>query len=172
LRSARLPTACLLAALASPTLGCGEDKPANVAGRYQISLTNGMNGCQLANWQEGNTAQGIALTITQDPSAASKVTGLVEGIPGGLLKLWLGSSTFAGTVHGAAIDMTIFGQNAMTAGSCAYTTNANAQATVDLNGLITGTIRYTYATNKTPDCGYRTGCETRQSFNGTRPPPQ
>lgn len=168
----RAPRAAAAALIALGAIGCGDGgPPANVEGSYSIAVTNGMNGCQLGNWQEGGSTQNIGLTLNQDASDAAKVTGTIEGVTGGLVRLWLGSNVFTGTVHGSAIDMSILGTNAMRMGTCAFTTNARAQATVDRSGVIAGTIRYTYATNGTPDCGYRTACETRQNFNGTRPPP-
>jgi len=36
--------------------------------------------------------------------------------------------------------------------------------------VLTGSVTYTYATNKTADCGTRDSCQDIQVFNGTRPP--
>jgi hypothetical protein len=36
--------------------------------------------------------------------------------------------------------------------------------------VLVGTVTYTYATNKTADCGAMDTCKDVQAMNGTRPP--
>lgn len=159
-------TGLLVIALAA----CGEVRvgsdDVDAAGNYTIAVTNGENGCMFQDWMEGNTAQGIPLTIVQDGSA---VTATVEGLTGGVLQLWTGSKTFTGRVDGDRVTMTLHGTRSFTEGTCIFTVNVTASANLE-GDVMTGALDYTYATNKAPDCGFRDSCHTRQAFNGTRPP--
>ena len=42
--------------------------------------------------------------------------------------------------------------------------------TLSLTVQQTGTVTYTFATNRTADCGPRDTCQDIQRFNGTHPP--
>jgi hypothetical protein len=145
--------------------GCG-GSPADVAGSYTVSVTNGANGCNLVNWTVGESAAGIPVTITQDGGAA---TATVEGVTGALLVAGLGSRIFAGEVSGSSLDLALIGTNSQTSGNCTYTYNALLDGSID-GDVIEGTITYTAATNDQSDCAALEGCETVQDFNGTRPP--
>ncbi len=161
--------ACLFLVLCvAPSSSCGGGDPVDVAGDFTIALTNRENGCDLANWEVDKTASNIPLTMAQD---GADITGTVGGTSGGFLTLWLGSNVFHGTVDGDAIDMTIYGDRSESNGNCTYTINATVDATMD-GDLMQGDIYYTAATNGNPDCETSglEGCETRQEFNGTRPP--
>jgi len=140
--------------------------PADVAGSYTISVTNGANGCNLATWTVGSSATNIGVTVSQDGSSA---TATIEGLTGAYVMAALGSRTFAGSVHGTSLDLELIGTNAQTSGNCTYTYNAILDGTID-GDVITGTITYTAATNDQPDCVGIEGCESVQDFNGTRPP--
>lgn len=143
-----------------------DTEPADVAGDYSIALTNRANGCSFTDWEVGNTASNIPLTITQEEA---NVSGTVGGASGGLLNLWLGSNVYQGTVTGDSVTMTIYGERSSTEGNCTYTINSTIDA--DLNGdILSGDIEYTAATNGNPDCGAIEGCVSLQEFNGTRPP--
>lgn len=144
---------------------CGSD-PADVAGDYSIALTNGANGCAFENWEEGSTAQNIALTVTQDGESASATVG---GLAGAYVELVLGSRVYQGTVDGDQLHLQIFGTPSATEGNCTWTVNSTVRAELD-GDVLTGTIDYTKATNGNPDCAAFEGCVTRQNFNGTRPP--
>jgi hypothetical protein len=144
--------------------GCGDS--ADLSGSYTVSVTNRENGCELDNWTEGNQASNIAVVITQEGDEAQAD---VEGVTGGVLDLWLGSSVFAGTVDGEDFVLTIFGQNSFTEGNCSFTFNAELDGSID-GDFISGDIRYIAKTNNNPDCTALEGCVTRQSFNGSRPP--
>ncbi|HUH05205.1 MAG TPA: hypothetical protein VML75_24570 [Kofleriaceae bacterium] len=144
---------------------CGSD-PADVAGNYSIALTNGANGCDFENWDEGATAQNIDLTVTQDGENASATVG---GLAGAYLEVVLGSRVYQGTVDGDHLHLQIFGTPSATEGNCTWTVNSTVRAELD-GDVLTGTIDYTKATNGNPDCAAFEGCVTRQNFNGTRPP--
>lgn len=168
----RPPGPCALGVLAAFLGGCGSDRPKNITGAYTIAVTYGMNECRLASWREqGESLSGIRLLLNQDLDEPTHVTGTVEGLWGGLLQLWLGSSVFSGTLRGDSLDLEIRGANPASFRSCAYTTNAQARAFVE-GDVITGEVTYRHATNGAEDCDYRSWCVTEQSFNGTRPPTQ
>lgn len=153
-------------------VGCGpvineNVPPANVAGTYTVALTNGANGCMLDNWRTGETSNGTEVVITQDGSNA---TATVNGIPGGLLDIFLGSRRFSGTVAASETTMRLEGTRAQSSGACAFTSVAILNGTLTGNAL-QGSIVWKYSTNNASDCGYRATCETLQSFTGARPPP-
>lgn len=160
----RTASCLVLVALLSTVSACGD--PVDAAGNYTISVTNRENGCNFANWDEGNSATNIGLVITQDTDA---ITGTITGFTGAFLDLVLGSHVYTGNVDGDNINLTIFGTRSTTEGNCTYTVNSTMAGA--LNGdILTGDIRYEAATNGNPDCSTLQGCSSRQQFNGTRPP--
>lgn len=160
----RLPCLALLTAAALG--GCGDPAPADVAGTYTINLTNGANGCNLANWTEGNTSTGIPVVITQtDASASAEVMGLAAVA----LDVALASHVFTGEVDGDDLHLAITGTRSATSGNCTYTYNALLDAAL-AGDVLTGTISYEAATNDNSDCAALEGCASVQNFNGTRPP--
>jgi hypothetical protein len=146
-------------------IACGSE-PADVAGDYTLSITNGSNGCGLDNWTEGDTSTGIPFTVTQ---SGSQVTGTVGGTSGLFFDLWLGGRVFTGTVEENTVHLSLYGTAAKQQGNCTYTVNATVSA-VSSGDVLQGQIRYTAATNGNPDCASLEGCVSSQSFNGTRPP--
>ncbi len=152
--------------LLSLFLAACSDDPADVTGDYTVAVTNGNNGCELDNWTEGESSSGIAVTITQDGSSASAEVG---GATGTVLDLWLGGSSFTGTVDGTDFLMTITGSRALSQGNCAYTFDAILDGAID-GDAISGQIHYEAQTNDGTDCGALTGCRTSQEFTGVRPP--
>jgi len=151
--------------------GCGgsddfESKPVDVSGSYTMTVTSKANDCGLANWKEGESAGGIPVTVTQD---GKSVNGSIDGLVGGLVKLWLGSNTFQGTVDGEEVHATNFGTNSTTSGGCSYTLNMVLDGVLDGNAL-QGTLTYEPQTNGSPDCGQLETCQNVQDFVGSRPP--
>jgi hypothetical protein len=147
-------------------LGACGGSPADVAGSYTVSVTNGVNGCPFQNWTVGSTATNIPVTIAQDGSAA---TAMVEGGVGTVLMVGLGSRVFAGDVSGDSLDLELIGTATQTSGSCEFTYNAHLDGDID-GDVIIGTITYTAVSADLPDCEAVAGCESVQDFNGTRPP--
>jgi hypothetical protein len=149
---------------------CGGGDPADVAGDYSISLTNRENGCEFDNWQEGNTATNVPVVITQGGEGEEdQATAVVNGVAGTYLDLVLGSRTYTGEVSGSHLELTLFGTTQGTQGNCSY--NVNSIIDADLDGdVIEGDLLYHTQTNGSPECGVLEGCESRQEFNGTRPP--
>jgi hypothetical protein len=158
--------AALLLALLLPLAACG-GSPADVAGSYTVAVTNGANGCNAPNWTVGNMTAGIPVTIAQDGSNA---TATIEGLTGTFVMAALGSRVFAGDVGGHSLDLELIGTAPQTSGSsCEFTYNAILDGEID-GDVITGTITYTAVSDDLPDCEAQVGCESVQSFNGTRPP--
>jgi hypothetical protein len=147
---------------------CGSDDPANVEGNYTVAITNRDNGCNLANWTVGDTSQGIAVQITQEGTEASAT---VMGVTGGVLNLFLGSSTFSGDVDGTDLDLDLFGTRPQMQDTCTYTFNARIVGDIE-GDVLQGRVEYRAATTtpNNPDCSSIQGCLTFQEFNGTRPP--
>ena len=156
-------TAFILALLAGT---CGGGTPTNVAGTYTLALTIQQNQCGILANDVGTSSTGVTVVVTQD---GSNVTAKVQGVAGLALALATGSDTFAGKVSGDSLDLSIDGSVAGSSDTCAFTRNAHLVGTV-AGDLLTGSVTYTYATNKTPDCGTRDTCEDIQLLTGARPP--
>jgi hypothetical protein len=143
-----------------------DDPPADVEGEYTIAITNGENPCGFQNWDEGASATGIVLTVTQD---GSSLMAVVEGVAGGLIGLLIGSADYEGHVQGNVLVLENFGTRSFTRGDCAFTIKSTAQ--VQLSGdAIAGTIEYTPVTNGSPACEELESCVSEQLLSGTRPP--
>lgn len=145
---------------------CGSD-PANVAGTYAMALTNRANGCAFANWTEGPIGGTVTMVVTQsDASASADVQGLARAA----LDALTGGHVFTGTVDGDDVALTITGTRAMSQGACAYTIDADLDATLT-GDTLSGSVFYRARTNGAADCGALTGCQSQQDFAGARPPP-
>lgn len=139
---------------------------ANIAGDYSVSVTDGANGCNLADFTQGDTATGITVTITQSGSDATLVVGGAVGLE---FEAALGSATFTGKVDGQHFELTLYGTRSYTMNSCTYTLDTTISGD-EAADVIEGTATYKAATNGSPDCGSIQGCSSVQTFNGTRPP--
>jgi hypothetical protein len=157
----RLPLFVVLVACA-----CGSDTPADVAGTYTVSLTVQKNECGILGNSVGESSTGVTVVVT---TTGSQVQAQVQGVAGLALGLEMGGSTFQGNVSGNALDLSISGTMPGSNGTCAYTRKAHLVGNVT-GDLITGSVTYSYVTNKTADCGTRDTCQDVQIFNGTRPP--
>lgn len=145
---------------------CGGD-PTDVRGEYTVSLTNRENGCESANWTEGDTAAGVSLVITQNDTAVT----LDVTAPGARLYLdaVLGGHVFTGSVDGNDIDLLIEGTPMFSRATCDYTVDAQIVGSLD-GDVLSGDIFYRAQTDGAVDCGTLTGCASRQEFLGNRPP--
>jgi hypothetical protein len=148
----------------------GHDEPADVAGVYSLSLTNGADGCLIAGampWREGEPSTNIGLTITQTGSA---VTARVEGLAGGALALFVnGTADFKGTVSGSVIDMVIYGTLERTVDACTFTIDNHVRATVTGDHLA-GELVYTRNLVRAGRACQHLACTSTQLFAGARPP--
>ena len=150
--------------LALVAAGCTSD--VNAEGTYTISVTNRTNGCNLANWTEGDTASNITVAMSQEDN---RLTADVMGVTRIYLDIVLGGHVFTGHVHGDELDLLLESSRSQTTGNCVYTINAHMLSVLDRDTLI-GRINYESATNGNSDCAGITGCVSYQDMNGTRPP--
>lgn len=149
-------------------LACGDDAedPINVEGEYTVAVTNGDNGCEFDNWNEGDSTPAIPVSITQ---SGAEATADIEGGVGLYLDVILGSSTLTGLVDGNHMELTLFGTTNGTTGNCTWTVNTTLDATLE-GDFLEGALRSEKATNGNPDCAPIEGCASIQNLNGTRPP--
>jgi len=154
-----------LALLVIACTACG-GSDADVSGNFNVAVTNRDNGCNFQNWTVGNSANGIAVTVTQD---GSNVTATVGGVTGGLLDLVLGGHAYTGVVDGNDLDLNLIGTRSMLMGNCTFTYNSEIAASIS-GDVLTGEIHYRGAGNGNSDCTSITGCDSFQDFNGNRPP--
>src|SRR5689334_18211446 len=89
---------------------------ADFSGKYTVSLTNQANGCNYANWQVGQTAQGIPFDITQ---TGANVTGQVQGLANITFAI-LGIGALTGTASGGTASLSNVGTTSLKQGQCAY----------------------------------------------------
>jgi hypothetical protein len=153
--------------LALACVAC-DDGYADVSGEYTLAITNGDNGCMFANWTVGAESTGIPLTITQTDD---HVTAEIGGFAGAYVEVILGSRIFTGKVSGSDVSMRLVGTTMASQGTCDYSVDAIGDARLSGDAL-NGTITYTAVTDGSNECGSLSGCETRQSFSGARPPAQ
>lgn len=157
--------------LAACLAGCsGSDSsssatPLDFSGTYSISVTSEDNGCNYANWTQGNSAQNISFDIAQSGSQAS---GTLKGLANLTFSL-LGIGTLQGPVTGANASLSAVGTTSLKQGNCAYFVRASASLALTGNAL-NGTITYSDQVNGSPDCGPLTTCESHQNVSGSRPP--
>jgi hypothetical protein len=155
-----------LAALVA-LFGCSSEGEftSDIAGSYNVAVTNRSSSCDFKDWVEGKEASGIGLVITQDGDTAHAV---VDGVTGVFFKVALGSAEFDGPVQRSTFHLTNYGTRSQTQGSCTFTYNAVVDGELDADA-ISGTITYSPATNDSPDC-QDVECEAVQDFSGSRPP--
>lgn len=152
------PLAVLLAAVACSS---SSGPPANVAGTWTLSVTDGDNGCGIPNFTTGATSTGVTVQITQN---GSNVSASVQGYSGLVLAFATGN-TLSGTISGNQATLTATGNH--TQGNCAYTTSANASMTFDGN-QVQGSISYSDHGNGSSDCGVAQQCTSSQTFTGSK----
>jgi len=156
-------TATVLALMA-----CGDGDPADVSGTYTVTITNGDNGCMTDGWTDGESTEGIRVTVTQTDG---EVAAVVEGLVGTYLTAVLGSNRFQGRAVGNRLDLTLIGTNEAMIPSCRFTTDAFLNARVD-GQFIEGTITYEPSTDGAAGCGLLDSCSNEQTLVGTRPLPE
>ena len=145
--------------------GAAACSDANVAGSYTAAITNRADGCSIG-WNTGEQST-ASMTVNQ---AGSDVTLVVNGLPGALVALVLGTNTFTGGVDGEDIDLKVVGTAPKTLGNCQFTFNGAVIASQD-GDTMKGRVEYRAATNGHADCASRERCLSTQEFNATRPPP-
>jgi hypothetical protein len=160
----RLAPLCVVA-LWLCVAACGSDD-LDAAGDYTITLTNGLNGCNLASWTAG-AMNDATVTVAQSDN---NVTAVVTGLGAIALEVAVGGHSFTGKINGATLELELFGTRSNTSGNCLYTLNATIHAVLK-GDTLTGQIDYTSATNGNPDCTGIAGCDSFQDLAGTRAKP-
>ena len=146
--------------------GSGGAEPADVAGTYNVSITNRENTCGFADWAEGAETTDVGFTINQN---GKTVTGTVDGATGLWVEFLVGSRTFSGTVDGNMVHAEIIGTKQHSQGLCSYTVLVVMDSELVGNAL-QGEVVYTAKTNGNANCGVLETCHARQEFSGSRPP--
>jgi hypothetical protein len=140
------------------------EPPADVAGEYVVSLTNGASNCTTVDWMEGQMTTGVMFTIRQDGSA---VTAEAGGEAAVYFVLLTGSNKFAGTVHGNAFTLIDHGPAVSQSENCSYTLDAIVEGTLE-GDTITGTLTYSPVVGDDPACA-QYACAAVQDYTGVRP---
>ena len=114
----------------------------------------------------GQSTGGVVNVVTQ---SGSSVSAEVQRLARAALDAITGGHVFTGDVDGADVSATIVGDRASSQGACAYTIDADLEATLDGDNL-SGSVFYRARTNGAADCGALTGCASQQDLAGARPP--
>ena len=157
-----------LAVVAGTAAACSsqtfEAAPTNFAGNYSVNVTPTNDGCQFGWKPDANT---VDFTIVQQPNKADMV-GTIGGWVGGVLSL-AGINSLSGSASASSFVLTTTSKDLVDK-QCTYQILAKAEGSMTTKDFITGTLKYTYV-KATGVCPGRTvGCESTQSFNGSRPP--
>lgn len=151
--------------MAAILVGCGSD-PVDAEGTWTLSGTNRDNGCNIGNWNVGDSFSAVTVNITQNGDAANAD---VTGGGGFYLDVLLGGNDiFSGTVDGSDLTLDRQGTRSMTQGNCTFTYNAEMDLRIS-GDVLTGRLNYRSAHNGNTDCAAVT-CVSYQDVNGTRPP--
>jgi phosphoenolpyruvate carboxylase len=145
-------------------LACGSSTPVDFAGTYTMTVVNGQNPCNFANWTAGDSDGNIPVTITQDATVTSLAVG---GLTGAYLDLVFSTSSFNGMVTSDTFTASAISKQA-TQQTCVYNVNLAIQATLTNTTNLNGTLTYTATTNNDPTCGVLDTCSQQQTLIGTR----
>jgi hypothetical protein len=161
-------TGCALAGL-----GACSDTPANVAGTYAVTLTDGSDGCQVFEGQLPMAQSTITVAITQ---TGSQIQADVEGDGEPQLMALVGTHVFTGTVDGDTLQLAITGAFTRTIEGCNYKLDAVIAAAVD-GARFSGSLSYR-AVSEDPTCMQfndagssvtgATACDSDQSMSGEK----
>lgn len=144
----------------------GYGSPVDAEGTWTIAGTNRDNGCNIGNWNVGESFSGVSVNITQNDDA---VNADVTGGGGFYLDVLLGGDDiFSGTADGDELMLDREGTRSMNQGNCTFTYNAEMALQIE-GDVLTGRLNYRSAHNGNSDCAAVT-CVSYQDVNGTRPP--
>ncbi len=155
----------ILLALVAAVVGCSGSNdsgpPADVAGNYTLTVTDGQNGCNVENFTTNSTQSGIAVAITQSGSSVSATATSYSG----LMLAFAAGNTLNGTIDGEQAVLTASADRAQ--GGCAYTTSVTATFRF-VDSQVQGSVLYQNAGNGSSDCGALQQCTSTQTFTGSR----
>ncbi len=144
----------------------------NVAGLYSVSIVEGANPCALPGWTERQAAQGVALTVSQDPTNNANISAVVGGDAGAYVASLTGTAQLCGILGG--------NQASLATGACADAGATDAMARIDgcsfgvtatlsanfQSDTVQGTVTYGVSNPKGPSCPQFGGCQSVQAFSG------
>jgi hypothetical protein len=157
-----IPLALVVAAVACGSSGSSPDvPPAQVAGNYALTITDGQNGCNVENFTTNATQTGTEVAITQNGSSLSATAMATQG----LVLAFAAGDTLSGVIDGS--DASLTSSADLQQGGCAYTVTATANVTFHDNQL-QGTVLYSASGNGSSDCGVLQGCTSTQTITGSR----
>jgi hypothetical protein len=154
----------ILLALIPAVVACsgsdGGEPPAQVAGNYALTLTDGQNGCNVQNFTTNATQTGT-VAITQDGSSITATAMQTSG----LVLAFAAGDTIAGTIVGS--EASLSASASLAQGACTYATTATVNIRFSDTGAMQGTIFYTEQGNGSSDCTMQQ-CTSTQTFTGSR----
>jgi hypothetical protein len=159
MRTIAIPLLLVAAAACSGSNDNGP--PADVAGTYTLTITDGQNGCNIQNFTTNASQTGIKVTFTQN---GSDLSATVQGSSGLVLAFATGN-TMSGWINGREASLSSTANH--TIGNCAFSTTATANMTF-VDNQVQGTVVYTDSGNGSSDCGPMQNCSSTQTFTGSR----
>jgi hypothetical protein len=144
----------------------------NVAGLYSVTIVDGTNPCQLPGWTERQTAQGVSLSFSQDPTNNANISAVVGGDAGAYVAALTGTTQLCGILGG--------NQASLATGSCADAGPTDAATHIDgctfgvtatlsanfQSDTVQGTVSYGVSTASGPSCSSLGACQSVQAFSG------
>jgi len=144
----------------------------NVAGIYTVSIVDGANPCSLPGWTERQTAQGVSVSFSQDPTNNANISAVVSGDAGAYVATLTGTTQLCGILGG--------NQATLATGSCADAGATDAQARIDgctfgvtatlsanfQSDTVQGTVSYGVNNPNGPACSSLGACQSVQAFSG------
>lgn len=151
----------LVAALAACSGSNDAGPPPDVAGNYNLTVTDGQNGCNLENFETNSMQSGITVAIAQSGASVSATPMATQG----LVLAFSAGDTVSGTIQGS--EASLSSSSGRSQGGCAYTTTATV-AMYFQGDQVQGTFLYTDSGNGSSDCGVMQQCTSSQTFTGSR----
>lgn len=144
----------------------------NVAGLYALSIVDGANPCFLPGWTERDTAQGVPVTFSQDPTNTANIAAVVGGDAGAYVTSLTGTSQLCGILGG--------NQASLATGACADAGASDAMAHLDgcafnvtatlavtfQSDTVQGTVTYAVSNPDGGACPAFGSCQSVQAFAG------
>jgi hypothetical protein len=144
----------------------------NVSGLYSVSIVDGANPCSLPGWSERQSAQGVPLSFSQDPTNNANISVVVGGDAGAYVATLTGTTHLCGILGG--------NQASLATNSCADAGTTDAAARIDgctfgvtatlsanfQSDTVQGTLTYGVTSSNGPACSSLGACQSVQAFSG------
>jgi hypothetical protein len=161
-----IPSAFLFL-LPSCLLGVPELENAKVEGTWSMSVKNEANGCMFEEWAPGSV-NAFEIKLEQFGEKKSDVNAQLQGLVG--LAFWagIGTSTLTGKIDGEELDLTLLGTKDEVTKGCVFRREIHVTAQVQKDRFREGRIVHMLRATPGGSCGPLNGCQTMQTFDGTR----